>query len=369
MNKRLGVSAAIVTAALAAPSCNSGLRPENPEDIASWMELHNVPGTSIAVIRDFEIDYLEVHGVKSEITQEPVTEQTLFQAASLSKSVSAMGVVKLAQDGVVSLDTDVNDYLTSWQVLHNGLQQTEKVTLRRILSHTAGTTVHGFRGYRYAESIPTLVQILNGAPPANSPPIVVDLEPGSEFRYSGGGYVIADLVVRDVTGTTFPEFIWEQVLEPIGMSSSTYEQPLPASLLDAAPSGYYADGTPVPGGHHIYPEGAAAALWTTPVDLARFLIEVQLSLRGESNKVLSRQNAELLLTEVKRNYALGLGLWTQGGQPYFGHDGANDGFRCLMVAHRTAGVGAVVLTNSDNGLDFAHDAVRVIGRREGWPGY
>lgn len=369
MTVRLTRLCAFIAAVLTASSCSSGLSPEDPTSIASWMELYNVPGTSVAVIRDFEIDYVEVHGVKSETTLEPVTEETLFQAASLSKSVSAMGVLSLAQDGIVSLDTDVNNYLTSWQVPDNALQQTEKVTFRRILSHTAGTTVRGFRGYRYTEAVPTLVQILEGAPPANSPPVVVDLEPGSEFRYSGGGYVIADLVVRDATGTTFPQVIAERVLQPVGMSSSTYEQPLPDSLFDAAASGYYADGTPVPGRHHIYPEGAAAALWTTSSDLARFLIEVQLSLRGEPNRVLSRENAELLLTEVKSNYALGLGLWSQRGQPYFGHDGANDGFRCLMVAHRTEGYGAVVLTNSDNGLEFAHDVVRVIGKREGWPGY
>jgi CubicO group peptidase (beta-lactamase class C family) len=153
------------------------------------------------------------------------------------------------------------------------------------------------------------------------------------------------------------------------MLNSTYEQPLPASLLDYAASGYYASGTAVPGGHHIYPEMAAAGLWTTPTDLARFLIELQLSLRGESNRVLSRQNAELLLTEVERDYALGFDLWVHGGEPYFGHGGANDGFRGRMVAHLTAGYGVVILTNSDNGSELSDAVLRLIGQREGWPGY
>jgi CubicO group peptidase (beta-lactamase class C family) len=269
----------------------------------------------------------------------------------------------------VSLDADVNDYLVSWQVPDNALQVSEKVTLRRLLSHTAGMTVSGFRGYRYTEPLPTLIQILNGEYPANSAPIVVAQVPGRHFSYSGGGYLVMQQAVEDVTGASFPEFVRERVLLPAGMTRSTYEQPLPVPLRDSLPSGYYADGTPVPGGHHIYPEIAAGGLWTTPSDLARFLIELQLSLRGESNRILSRENAELALTEVKRDYGLGFDLWVHRGQPYFGHSGANDGFRGRMVAHRTAGYGVVILTNSDNGLELARAIVQLIGEREGWPGY
>ncbi len=364
-SKRLVILAAL----LAVAGCSATASPEDPTDIRSWMELYEVPGASIAVINDFELDYVEVHGVKSKQSRDPVTETTLFQAASLSKGVSAVAVLSLAQDEVVSLDRDINDYLTSWQVPANALQVTEKVTLRRLLSHTAGTTVSGFRGYRYTEPVPSLIQILNGEPPANSAPIVVDLVPGSEFRYSGGGYEVMEQAVRDVTAAAYPDFIRERVLQPIGMANSTYEQPLPDSLRDSAASGYYASGTAVPGGHHIYPEMAAAALWTTSADLARFLIELQLSLRGESNRVLNRQNTELLLTEVERDYALGFDLWVHRGEPYFGHGGANDGFRGRMVAHLTAGYGVVILTNSDNGSELSDALLRLIGQREDWPGY
>jgi len=161
--------------------------------------------------------------------------------------------------------------------------------------------VGGFRGYRYGEAVPSLVQILNGTPPANSPPVVVEAVPGSRFSYSGGGYEIADQAVRDVTGDGFAAFIHDRVLSPVGMTQSTYEQPLPSAWLDLAASGFYADGTPVPGGHHIYPELAAAALWTTPSDYARLLIDIQLSLRGESNRVLSQDNTRLLVTEVRND--------------------------------------------------------------------
>lgn len=350
-------------------ACSDSAGPADRDDIAAWMDYYEVPGVSIAVIKDFELDYTEVHGVKSRDTGEPVTEHTLFQAASVTKGVSAMGVVRLAQEGVVSLDRDVNDYLLSWQVPFNRFQETEKVTLRRLLSHTAGTTVHGFRGYRYTEPLPTLVQVLNGEWPANSPPVLVERVPGSAYSYSGGGYEIADLVVRDVTGTPFADFIRDRVLAPLGMAQSTYEQPLPESWRDSAASGYYANGTAVPGGHHIYPEAAAAALWTTPSDYARFLVELQLSLRGESNKVLTVENTEMLLTEVKDDYALGIGLRSLHGQTYLWHAGANDGFRGGMLAHPTRGYGLVVLTNSDRGNELTEALIEVIGKREGWPGY
>jgi CubicO group peptidase (beta-lactamase class C family) len=300
---------------------------------------------------------------------EPVTEGTLFQAASLTKGVSSAAIVSLAQEGFVSLDAEINDYLTSWQLPYNSLQESEDVTLRRLLSHTAGTTVGGFRGYRRPESVPSLIQILNGEPPANSPPVVVDLVPGSRFRYSGGGYLVAQQAVEDVTGIAFVEFMRQRVLQPIGMDQSTYEQPLPPPLRDQAASGYYADGTAVPGGHHIYPEIAPAALWTTPSDVARFLIEIQRSLRGQSNVVLSQDNATLLVTEVKRDYSLGFDLWLIHGHLYFGHSGANDGFRGRMVASRTGGYGVVILTNSDNGHLLSDAVVELIGKREGWPGF
>lgn len=358
-----------LAAGLLLAGCSSALSPEDPTDIAAWMDLYDVPGVSVAVFNDYELDYVEVHGVASESTMEPVTERTLFQAASLTKGVSSMAIVSLAQDGAVSLDAEIDDYLTSWQLPYNALQESEKVTLRRLLSHTAGTTVGGFRGYRYTESVPSLTQILNGEPPANSPPIVVTLVPGSSFRYSGGGYLVAQRAVEDVTGIAFAEFMRQRVLQPIGMDNSTYEQPLPATLLDRAASGYYADGAAVPGGHHIYPEIAPAALWTNPSDMARFLIEVQLSLRGESNAVLSRENARLLVTEVKRDYSLGFDLWLLHGHLYFGHSGANDGFRGRMVANRTDGFGVVILTNSDNGHLLSDAVVELIGKREGWPGF
>lgn len=367
--KRLGASVAIVALAVGLCVCDDNQGPSGPTDIGSLSVLHAVPGVSVAVIRDFQLDYVKVHGIASEMSQEPVTQTTLLQAASISKPVSAVAAMRLVQEGKVSLGADVNTYLTSWQVPDNEFLSTEKVTLRRILSHTAGTTVHGFRGYRYSEPWPTLVQVLNGTSPANSAPIVVDFTPGTDSRYSGGGYVVMQQAFIDVEGTTFPEIIRGTVFQPIGMANSTFEQPPPESRLASASTGHHSNGQVVPGGHHVYPEMAAAGLWTTPTDLAHFLIELQLSLRGESNQVLDTEFVELMLTEVSGGFGLGFAVWSNQGESYFGRGCANEGFRCLMVAHRSRGSGVVVMTNSDDGADLANAVVELIGERESWPGY
>ncbi|NIN11733.1 MAG: serine hydrolase [Gemmatimonadales bacterium] len=367
---RLVASVIIVVLVAGLSGCgDDGVGPVDTTDIGSLTELYGVPGVSVAVIRDFQIDCVEVHGVASRSTQEPVTASTLFQAASISKPVSAVAALRFVQEGKLALDTDINDYLTSWQVPENEFTASEKVTLRRLLSHTAGTTVHGFRGYRYTESVPTLIQVLNGAPPANSAPIVVDYTPGSDSRYSGGGYIVMQQALIDIEATTFPEIMSGTVLQPIGMTNSTFEQPLPELQLESASAGHYSNGQVVPGDHHVYPEMAAAGLWTTPRDLARFLIELQLSLQGQSNQVLDQELVELMLTEVSGGFGLGFAVWSNRGEPYFGHGGANEGYRCFMLAHRSLGFGVVVMTNSDNGSDLADAVIELIGEREGWPGY
>jgi CubicO group peptidase (beta-lactamase class C family) len=354
---------------LALGACSSPVGPNNRDSIEAWMEFHGVPGVGVAVIKDFRLAYTEFYGVESLVTQEPVTPETLFQAASISKSVSAATVLTLEREGLISIDQDVRTYLDSWELPFVGVSPSTDVTIRRLLSHTAGTTVSGFRGYRYSEAVPTLIQILKGESPANSAPILVAMEPGAQFSYSGGGYLIMQQALLDVLGIPFTDLVHDRVLDPLGMDNSTYEQPLPEALSDRAASGYYANGIAVPGGHHIYPEIAPAALWTTPGDVARFLVAIQRSLRGDSGQFLDRTLAEQLLTEVLHDYGLGFHLNMIKGKPYFGHYGANDGFRCIMIAHPSSGDGLVVLTNSDRGSDLYPDVINLIGKREGWPGF
>ena len=269
--------------------------PVTTTKLADRMAALHVPGVSIAVIHDGKIEWARGFGV-TRVGGPPVTPETLFQAASISKPVAAMAVLRLVEAGKIGLDTDVNQYLKTWKMPENSFTAKTKVTVRELLTHTAGLTVHGFAGYAFGAPVPTLVEVLNGEKPANSAPIRVDTLPGTIWRYSGGGYVVAQELVQDVTGEPFPKVMHDTVLAPIGMTKSTYEQPLPKSRMDEVATPYRGDGQPVPGGPHVYPEMAPAGLWTTPSDLARYAIEVQKSLAGKANHVLSAAMVRQMLT-------------------------------------------------------------------------
>ena len=246
-------------------------------DLKKLMELYHVPGLSIAVIDNFQIAWVKAFGVIESGSATPVTPTTLFQAGSISKPVAAAGALYLVEAGKLALDENVNEKLKTWKVPDNEFTKNQKVTLRRLMSHTAGLTVHGFPGYDVDAPLPTLVQILNGEKPANTPPIRVDLVPGTQVRYSGGGVTIEQLLMMDVSGKPFPALLREIVLDKIGMADSSYEQPLPAPRAAKTASGTDANGKVVHGRWHIYPEMAAAGLWTTPTDLGKFAIEIALS--------------------------------------------------------------------------------------------
>src|SRR5918997_689871 len=213
--------------------------------IEERLRQHKIPGASVAVIKDFKVEWARGYGVKDAETREPVTERTLFQAGSISKPVSAMAALKKVEQGRLSLDEDVNRKLVSWKLPDNEFTSKKKVTLANLLSHTAGLTVHGFPGYAAGEKLPTVPQVLDGAPPANTAPVRVDLEPGTRFRYSGGGTTVAQLLLTDTERKPFPDIARETVLAPLGMTDSTYEQPLPAGRARHAATGHRADGKPV----------------------------------------------------------------------------------------------------------------------------
>jgi CubicO group peptidase (beta-lactamase class C family) len=297
----------------------------------------------------------------------PVTADTLFQAASISKPVAALAALALVEQGKLSLDEDVNAKLKAWQAPDNEFTKEQKVTLRRLLSHNAGLTVHGFRGYASDEAAPTVVQILNGEKPANSPPIRVDILPGSKWRYSGGGYTVMQQMMIDVTGKPFPQLLRELVLDKAGMKYSGYEQPLPDARASQAALGHRATGAMVKGKWHTYPEMAAAGLWTTPSDLARFAIELQQAYAGKSNKVISLAMVKQMLTKQAGEYGLGVGIGGEGKTLQFSHGGSNEGFKCMLVAFAETGQGAVVMTNGDQGSRLGEEVLRAIAKEYNWP--
>jgi CubicO group peptidase (beta-lactamase class C family) len=351
----------------------SGLRPavlikgEPGWTIQERMKFYKVPGVSVAVIQDFKIQWAKGYGLKDTETNEQVTVDTLFQAGSISKPVAAMAALKKVEQGKISLDADINDKLTTWKIPENEYTAKKKVTLANLLSHTGGLTVHGFPGYAPDEKIPTLPQILDGTPPANTPAVRVDFEPGTRFRYSGGGVTIAQLAIMDIEKKPYPQIARETVLGPLNMTNSTYQQPLPDDIRKKAATGYRSDGKAVVGKIHVYPEMAAAGLWTTPTDLAKFAIETQLSLAGKSNKVLSKETTAKMVTPFIGSSPVGLGFFgeTHGTATYFGHGGADEGFRAQLLVHRDKGYGAVVMVNSDNG-QIMNEIIRAIAQEYQW---
>lgn len=337
--------------------------------IQERMKHYKTPGVSVAVINNFKIEWARAYGVKDTETNEPVTTTTLFQAGSISKPVAAMTALKKVEQGKISLDEDINNRLVSWKLPDNEFTAKKKVTLANLLSHTAGLTVHGFPGYPVGSPLPTLAQVLDGAQPANTAPVRVNMEPGTRFRYSGGGTTIAQLALMDIEKKSFPQIARETVLDPLKMTDSTYEQPLPDKVRPKAASGHRPNGSLVDGKIHIYPEMAAAGLWTTPTDLAKFGIEAQLSLQGKSNRVLSKEMmARMTSSFIESHIGLGFFIETKGKATYFGHGGADEGFRAQLLVHKEKGYGAVVMVNSDNG-QIINEILRSIAREYEWEDY
>jgi CubicO group peptidase (beta-lactamase class C family) len=337
--------------------------------ITAQMKERHIPGVAIAVIHDSKIVREQSYGYSDEAHRTPVTSSTLFQAASVSKPVAALGALHLVEQGKTSLDENINDKLRSWKVPENRFTKDHAVTLRLILSHSAGLTVGGFRGYPVGAPVPSLVQILDGQAPANSAPVRVDQVPGSQWRYSGGGYLVMQQMIIDVTGTPFADYMDEAVLKPLGMSSSTFVQPLPEAWERRAATGYTGSPMgPVVGRWHIKPELAAGGLWTTAGDLARFYIGIQRSLSGTWNPVISESMTRQMVTKQSDDY--GFGFFIGENPSRFGHNGDNVGFNAVTIALTDSGDGAVFLMNANTDIEVLKNIlVRAVIEQYHWPGY
>ena len=330
------------------------------------MRHFQVPGLSVAVIDNFRIVWAKGYGVKAVGSREPVTVRTLFEAGSISKAVSAAGALTLVAQGKVSLDENVNLQLKSWRVPDNEYTSKQKVTLRRILSHSAGLTVHGFAGYPVGTPIPTLVQVLNGSAPANSAPVRVAFVPGTKYAYSGGGVTVEQMLITDVSGASFPQFMQDAVFKQVGMLDSTYEQPLPPSRVSMAAAGTDSSGKSVVGAWHIYPEMAAAGLWTTATDLAKFAIETALSKQGKANHVLSVAMTQEMLRPQIDHQGLGFEVGNYDNPEEFEHGGDDAGFNAVLIMFADSGKGLAIMSNSDNGHDVEQYLIRSVAQEYGW---
>ncbi|QSQ12006.1 serine hydrolase domain-containing protein [Myxococcus landrumensis] len=335
--------------------------------LQDWMAMYEIPGVSVAVFDRGSLVWAKGYGVKEAGGSEPITLDTLFQAASISKPVTALAAMHHAEKRKWSLDENINDKLVSWKLPDNEFTKDQKVTLRRLLSHSAGTTVHGFRGYSAQESVPTLQQLLNGEKPANSAPVRVDTVPGTLTRYSGGGTSIVQQMLVDQLQKPFPQIMKETVLTPLGLKNSTYEQPLPKALEPLAAVGTRSGGKSLEGRWHTYPEQAAAGLWTTPSDLARIALEVSKSTQGKSQRVVSQAMAQQMLS--RQSEAFGIGFMRRPNVNWFGHGGSNEGYRCVLVAFAEPGSGIAIMTNSDDGSYLFDRLIASAAAEYGWKGF
>jgi CubicO group peptidase (beta-lactamase class C family) len=302
---------------------------------------HNVPGASLAIIHKGAVAATFSYGFACD--DSAVTAVTRFQAASISKTINALAILKLVAQSRFGLDDPVNEHLTSWKLPDNAFTQRTPVTVRMLLSHSGGTTVTDFAGYLPGRPLPTVAQILDGDSPANSDPVRVAWPPGRAFHYSGGGVTILQQLVVDVTGQSYPAVVERLVLAPLGMTQSGYASPVEGAQVAVAHDG---DGEAYPSGFRVHPELAAAGLWTTPGDLARAVVAIMRSANGADDAFLPQPLAQAMLTPVVREAGLGVFL---GDDRLFTHVGATAGYRALFVADFRAERGTVVMTNGDYG--------------------
>lgn len=340
----------------------------DPFTLRDLMDRFHVPGLSVAVIRNFKIEWARGWGIADVQTGAPVNPDTMFQAASMSKPVAAMASLKAIEEGKFKLDQDINTILKSWKLPEGEFSSAAPVTPRELMSHTSGTgDGFGFPGYVPSSPVPTVPQILDGMPPSNVGKVRLERAPMTAYKYSGGAVMIEQLALTDSLGKPFPSIMREFILDPVGMTNSTYEQPLPAEREKQAARAHSGSGLRMDAPWHVYPEMAAAGLWTTPTDLAKLLIEVQLTLLGRSGRVLTQRTMQEMVTPVGVGpFAVGFTIEKKGEGWYFGHDGANWGFRSDMLAHRAKGYGLVMMTNSDSGGPLMREVGDRIARAYGW---
>lgn len=340
----------------------AGKEKGKPQTLLARMKDLGVPGISIAVFDNGQIQWAKGYGVTDKSSTEPIDTTTLFQAASVSKPLTTVALMKLAEENKIQLDEDINLQLTSWQLPANDFTNETKVTPRLIAGHMGGLSVQGFVGYKQTDKIPGLVEILNGVAPANSKPVRAVIKPGVKQQYSGGGFTVLQLLLEEKTKQSFSSLMKEMVLQPAGMNRSLFAVRLPDSLQTRFAK---SNGNAANGGYNVYPEQAAAGLWTTPSDLATFMINVGNSYR-EGKGILQQKTVQGMFAKQPGGNGTGFGMEGEGDGQRFGHWGGNVGYACYAFSFVNNGRGVVVMTNSDNGFQLIKEVVRAVMKEYGW---
>ncbi len=337
-------------------------------NLSERMKQYNVAGLSVAVIDNYQIVWAKGYGYADKKEGRKVTTNTLFEPGSISKSLNAVGILQLAQQGKLDLYQDINQYLVNWKFPYDTVSHGKKITTAQLLSHTAGLSVHGFPGYQRDSVIPAVTDILDGRPPSNTEAIRSVTEPGKETRYSGGGILITQQMLADLTKQPYEQYMYEHVLHPLEMNNSSFNQPPAASQRKNLATGYKSNGNEVPGNYFVYPEKAAAGLWTTPTDICKYIVEMQQAYQGKSSKLLNQEMVKLHVTPYKNDVAMGTFQQVRDGEKYFDHTASNEGFTGLFIGGLTNGKGAAIFVNSDDAT-IAFELVNSIALAYNWAGF
>ncbi len=350
-------------------------------NILDRMKYYKVPGVSIAVIKDYKIDWAKGYGLADTSQKIPVNTETMFSAGSISKFLMAVTALKMVEDGQIDLEKPINNYLTSWKIAQNDFTKKTPITLRMLLSHSAGTSQSSYFGFIPNQPLPTIVEILSGAKISETRPVVVNSEPNKEFRYSGGGSMIAQLALMDVSKQSFSNLTQQIIFDKLGMKNSTFEQPLPMKFKKQS-SWAYSSASWFKGMPYVYPQQAAAGLYTTPTDLAKFFIDVQNSYIGKG-KILSQSMTEKMLTSQQNvsdgsyKEKMGIGPFliqrTDNTDPngvYFEFTGVNAGFLAYGIASITGGNGVIIMLNSGDDVNgLGKELRRAVAKVYNWTNF
>jgi len=356
------------------------------KDFKGWniidrMKYYKVPGVSIAVIKDYKIDWAKGYGLADTSKNIPVTTETMFSAGSISKFLMAVTALKMVENGQIELEKPINDYLTSWKITENDFTKKTPITLQMLLSHSAGTSQSSYFGFTPTQPLPTIVEILSGAKISETRPVVVNSEPNKEFRYSGGGSIVAQMALMDVSKKSFSSLTQELLFDKLGMGNSTFEQPVPSKFTKQS-SWAYSSASWFKGMPYVYPQQAAAGLYTTPTDLARFFIDVQKSYMGKG-KVLSQATTMKMLTPQQNvsdgsyKEQIGIGPFliqrTDNKDPngvYFEFTGVNAGFLAYGIASITNGNGVIIMLNSGDDVNgLGKEIRRAVAKTYNWTNF
>lgn len=333
---------------------------------------HRCPGVGLAVMHRGVVDWAAGFGRREEGRPDPCTADTVFMAASCSKPVTAVLVLQQVERGVLDLDVPLNSLLQRWRIPDNDFTRDHPVTLRTALSHTAGLTVGGWGVVpRDGSPVPSWLDLLEGRPPSKLGPVVVDKAYDGTDRYSGGGFLLAQMALEDTTGRSFADLADEYVFDPLGMTRSSFRHDPSAALLADIASGHPGDGSTVhAGGWMLAPEAGAGGLFSTAHDYATFLLACRAAYHGESGSILPQSLARDAMTRHDRSaFGLGFRVLGDGATARINHGGSNDGYQSETVLYLDSGDGGVVFTNAVSGIFLYREILNGMAEVYDWPEY